>query len=214
MKSIRLVFLLSVLVITFTSCLDISMELDLRDDGSAVVDATYDISRQIWDQGAFDADNPNRVIPVSRRDLEELAALWEGVTLTRYRIRRSDTRVTVTFRMHLDDPEALAGLWSGVSPRAASTLFSPGERVLILPITSEREPIDTDAADLVRSELRGGVFRLRLSMPGPINTVRSPSDNRYLLDEGGPGSRILVLEAQLADLVIDPSSYVVELTWE
>jgi len=213
-KSLRLVLLLFSAAIVLTSCLDIAMELDLRSDGSAILDGTYDIPRDVWDRGAFDEDNPNRIIPVSRRDLQELLALWDGVSLDRYRIRRDDTHVVVRFRISADDPEALADLWSGVSARADQTDFSPQTGTLVLPITSSRDPVDPDAADFMRGELRGGTYRLSVSTPGTINEIRSPADGRYLLADGGRGSRKLVLEAELADLVLDPDAYVISLGWE
>lgn len=214
MRSTRFVLLVLVILVTLASCFDISMELELNDDGSAVIDATYDIPRDVWDRGVFDADNPNRIIPVSRRDMEELAGLWDGVSLTRYRLRRSDTRVVVTFRIEAQDPQAFANLWSGVSARADRTEFSPRDRSLVLPITSRRRPVESETADLVGAELRGGTFRMKLSMPGTIRTIRSPEDRRYLLGEGGEGSREVILEADLAELILAPEPYELDIVWD
>lgn len=214
MKSIRLVILVLLVPFALSSCLDIHTEIELRSDGSAQLQATYDISREVWERGVFDHDNPNRVIPVSRRDIEELAALWDGVELERYRIRENETRVRVEFRLAIADPEALANVWAGVSDRLAETSFSPADRTVGLPLTTAHVELDTEAADLVRDELRDGRYRLDLTTPAPIVEIVSPVDGRYLLPDGGVGTRTVGVEGEIADFVLDPRPYVLELRWE
>lgn len=214
MNLLRFTALAILTLVGLSSCFDIRTDVELRSDGSVELEAVYEIAREVWELGAFDDDNPNRVFPVSRRDIEELADLNDGVSLVRYRLRETATQVTIEFRLEIDDPQAFAQLWSGFSDRAAMTDFSPADRSLRLPLTSMREGIDPDAADLIRDELRGARYRLNLTTPGSISEVLQPEDGLHLLPDGGPGERNIAVEAKIADFVLDPSPYVLELRWE
>ncbi len=211
MKKIRTIALVFGAFVLLGSCIDIDMRLEVSDNGSADLVARYTIDRDVWERGVFDDDDPNRIFPVSRRDMEELALRLEGVNLDRYRLAGDDQMVTIEATFSISDPQSLALLWAGATARTAEFRFTPREGNVRLPIAAARGPVDTAAADLVRDRLRESRFRLELIAPRPIESVIAPADLRYVTR---PNERSIVVETELADIVLEADGYVVEVVWE
>jgi hypothetical protein len=191
-------------------CFDIEMQIELADDGSSELSGTYRIGRDAWNTGVFDDDDPNRMIPVSRRDLEELALSHAGVVLDRYRIDEERSGVTIEYRFRVENPDALASLWTGFSESARGAVFDPSARTIALPVTEETAALDPDEIDLVRSGLRGARYRLVILAPSDITSIVSGTDEMRPVSDG----RSVTIDVELAEIVTRPNAYTLEIEWE
>ena len=216
MNTLRITSIALLSIVVLASCFDMEMELDVHADGRSEITGSYRIEREVWELGVFDDENPNRAFPVSRRDMEELTGLYDGVTLERFRVREEDTSVRIEYRIETADPDALAQIWAGFSQRAVQTEFSPAGRSITLPITSGSEITTDEAIDLVRSRFAQAHYRLTVRTPAPIAElgVLDGDPQRYLDPQTGVGTDNAVVDTEIADLVLDRDPYVLFIAWE
>lgn len=110
MRRIVPVLFLFVVLLFLSGCLSSETEVVLRDDGSGRVTLQYRIDALAYDTGAFGGDNAGRIVPVTERDFRRAEAELPGLTIRRYRSRRTDELVEVTAVLSFDSTDTLERL--------------------------------------------------------------------------------------------------------
>jgi len=178
------VLLLPILFLSLNSCIGLSLDIQMRRNGSGRLNMEYRISRMAESLGRFDGNENWPVIPVGRADWERTIARNPGLKLVSYSSNenRQDTVIKVT--IDYADAESLLKF---LDPSGTKASFSrdnqSGRFSLILnePVTSE---YNEDLLELMRSASEGYNFSLSFTAErncalaltdGAGNTMPTPS---------------------------------------
>ena len=174
MKPVIRVLLLSLVVVALTSCLSTEVELDLRNREELILDLTYRMPLSLWEFGVFDEESPERAIPVSRRDAEETAVLYEDVTLVSYTLREDGDRAVVHVVYRAESVSGLQGLWGRVAGSPLDLSFETGRLQLPLSSGGPEGGIDPQQRELINEVFDGERFSVTIRTPQPITHAELP----------------------------------------
>lgn len=165
--SLCLPFLLFVVILTLNSCLGLSMDIQMRPDGSGRITAEYRISRMIETLGKLDGNENWPVIPAGRADLERTIARIPGLRLISYSSntneRTQDTVINSV--MEYSNPQALLNF---LDPSGGKVSFHENPNRLNIIINNEQASLNADnnQIELVRHVFTGYNFSMSFSAAG------------------------------------------------
>ena len=172
---------------------------------------TYEMPISLWRFGVFDEESPERSIPVSRRDAEETATLYEDVTLETYDLTERGDVAVIHVVYEAGTIESLQGLWG----RAAGSRLelSYEMRTLTLPLNegAPTEGIDPRQRDLIAEVLGGEEFSVAVHTPGAVRSIAFPEIPDYAVEDIGSGG--FRWSAPMAALLLAEGPNVIELRW-
>lgn len=197
--------LMLVVALTFTSCLSTAVTFDVSDTRTTLRFA-HTIERAVWDLGVFDAQSPERAIPVSERDAEETAGLYRDVDLTAYDIEVGADTVRVEVEYTVGSAESLAGLWGEMGGRRLS-LSETGIRI---PLAAGVGTVDEDQRSLIEEMFRDQVLQVQVRAPGSV-TSADAGDVPVSTTEDRGG---IELTMPMGDLMTAPNATVLTVDWE
>lgn len=211
MKTLLRTVLLGLLALITTSCLSTKVELDLRTSDRLVLSLTYEMPISLWQFGVFDDESPERSIPVSRRDAEETATLYEDVTLETYNLTEKDDVAVIHVVYHAETIESLQGLWGRVAGTPLDLSFEPG--ALSLPLNEGVPPggVDPQQRDLINQVFQGEEFSITVRTPGAVRPIAFPEIPEYTSGEGD--SDQFQWSAPMSALLLAEGPNVIELQW-
>lgn len=198
------------IVTATTSCVSTSFELDLTDDERTVLTVTYTIDRDIWELGVFDATNPDRAIPVSERDMQELAGYYRDVTLDSWSIDEAATSVVITAVYHIDSGTGgagLAALWGALGSDAGVTINREGRRAS-LSLAAGIVSADADQRAVVESLFANQTAIVSLILPQEATQVGEVTVGSIQRS----GSRV-EWSAPMADAILADRPVAMDVTW-
>lgn len=176
----RLLFLLiSVVVPMLASCLSVEAEFDLRRDDRLSLTMVYRMSTALWELGVFDEGSQERAVPVSRRDAEETALRYEGVTLEEHAVTDDGETVAVTVKYQARTRDSLRKLWG--SAGGSPLIFAEGSRSITIPLASGDSSMDREQRNLVRQVLADQTARVMVITPDPVRSAETTGG----LQDGG-----------------------------
>jgi len=202
--------LITVVAVSFSSCLSTDVSIDFRDDEEIGLQLIYTIPPAVWELGVFDSTSPERAIPISARDAREAANLYDDVTLVEHHVREGDEAVTVRIEYAVGSPESLANLWGWAGESRLQ--FDPDTGFLRIPVNGEGVPVDGEQRELIREVFRDQQFSLTLRAPERV-TVTGPelSGSSW---ERGSGDDTATWTAPMGRLLLHDRNAVVEARWE
>jgi hypothetical protein len=212
-KPVFRVLLLSAVVFALTSCLSTEVELDLRNGNALILDLTYRMPIGLWEFGVFDDETPERAIPVSRRDAEETAVLYEDVTLVSYTLREEADRAVVHVVYRVESVSGLQGLWGRVAGSPLDLSFESGRLRLPLSSGGPDDGIDPQQRDLIEEVFDGEVFSVAIRTPEPITAMELPRIDGAE-DTRGDDDRRIVWQAPMGALLSTETPAQIRIEWE
>jgi hypothetical protein len=210
-KTLLRTVLLGFLALMTTSCLTTRVDLDLRSDDRLILSLTYEMPISLWQFGVFDEESPERSIPVSRRDAEETATLYEDVTLETYELVEKDDVAVIHVVYHAGTVESLQGLWGRVAGAELELSFETGTLTLPLNEGVPEGGVDPQQRDLITEVFEGEEFSVTVRTPGEVRPIAFPEIPGFTSDE--PKSDEFQWSAPMAAILLAESPNVIELTW-
>ena len=99
--------LLIAVILTFTSCLGMSIDIQMNRDGSGKITMEYRVSRILDTLGAFDGSNETLSVPISRLDWERSIERVNGLKIDSFSVSQKGQDTISTVVLEFDNFEAL-----------------------------------------------------------------------------------------------------------
>ena len=103
---IKLAFLAAV-ILTFNSCISLSMNIQMNKNGSGKLTMEYSISSMLNNIGSLDGNKNFPAIPVGRADWERTLARINGVKLSSFSVNEKGSDTVYKVIIDYDNPQAL-----------------------------------------------------------------------------------------------------------
>jgi hypothetical protein len=177
-RAILFSFLAAVLLITFNSCIGLSMNIQMNKDGSGKLTIEYRVSKLISSLGALDGNESMPTIPIGRTDWENSIVRIPGAKLSSYSSVESklDTEVKIvidyldelTLSELLDPLEKKLSIdRQGQSGSIEMLIFDGSDSI-------DESKYDKDFLDLMRVFWEG--YNFSFSFSGPGNSTMTITD--------------------------------------
>jgi hypothetical protein len=155
----RIIFLLLIIPV-FSSCIGLSMDIQLRKDGSARLNMEYRISGMAEVIGKLDGNQNWPIVPVGRADWERTMERIDGANLVSFSSRERQREVITVVALNFDNIESLLKFLE-----SAGASMSTGRLDLTInkPLSSA---IDADLLELVRQVSDGYKFDISFTAEG------------------------------------------------
>lgn len=209
-RLVQLLLILSLLLFV-SSCLSTKAEIDIRSADDFVLDMTYEMPIGLWELGVFDENSSERAVPVSRRDAEETAALYDDVTLDTYQLTDTGEIAEIHVVYRSRSVESLRGLWGTVSGEQLTLDYSAGTVTIPLNKGTPETGIDREQRELITEVFAGEVFSIRVKTPAPISGVTFPEMEGHQV-EGTDGS-VFQWSAPMAELLLSDGPNRITIRW-
>ena len=152
---IRTTFLLLILIV-FSSCIGLSMDIQLRKDGSARLTMEYRISNMAEVIGKLDGNENWPIVPVGRADWERTTERVDGARLVSFSSRQNKQDIVTVVTLNFDNTEAMLKFLDSAGKRAS---LGAGRFELIInePVSV---PINNNLLELVQQVTDGYTFTI------------------------------------------------------
>jgi len=149
-------------LLIFNSCIGLSMDIQMRKDGSGRINAEYRISSMAETIGRLDGNENWPIIPLGRADFERSIARIYGMKLVSFSSRENPQEVVYNAVLEFENTEALIKF---LDPLKTRTSLSSG-RLDIIFKENEQPEIDADLLELARQVFTGYSLALSFSADG------------------------------------------------
>ena len=160
---IKKLLLLLLLILILNSCLGISANIQIRNDGSARVTMEYKISRMGEAIGKLDGNEQWPIIPVGRDDWERTAARINGMRLVSFSSREDTNDITNRATLEFADTQALLKFLDPTGKRASINRENNLNTLSIILNEKTAAEINPDLLDLMKQVSAGYKFNISFS---------------------------------------------------
>ena len=162
-KQLRVLLPLSLLVL-FSSCLGLNLDISLNANGSGTVTVEYQVSRYLDSLGRLDGNERWNTIPVGRADFERTLDRLPGMRLLSFSSREDERDVVFNARMEFETIQTLLSFLDAFGERSSfSGDASSGHLELIL--SDGRENNNTAIDRLVTEVFRPYSVNINMTFP-------------------------------------------------
>ena len=158
------------------SCIGLSMEIQMRRNGSGRLVMEYRVSRMAESLGRLDGNENWPIIPVGRADFQRTIARIPGMRLVSYSSSEGARDVVTNITLEYDNTDALLKFIDPSGTRASLSADNQSTRLDIIlnePVSSD---YDDDLFELVRQVSAG--YGLSISFSAEGNCALSFTDGR------------------------------------
>ena len=164
MKKRAVLPVLLLFVLIFNSCIGVSMDIQMKRDGSGRINMEYHISNTAESIGRLDGNENWPIIPSGREDLERSVARIEGMEIVSFSVRTRGQDTIITTALEYENPQALLKFLNpaGDSNTSINRTDQSGRMELILsePVSQE---INADLMELAKQVFAGYKFSISFS---------------------------------------------------
>jgi hypothetical protein len=192
-------------LLLLNSCLGLSMDIDMRANGSGRITLEYRVSNMAEAVGALDGNERWPTIPIGRADWERTAERSAGLSLASFSRREGRTDTVYNVRLDFENWEALAGFLDFSGRRAFLVNSIPYDGIHFN-ITDPFPPeTDTALLELARQVSEGYRFSINFNIS---NMPRYSDYEMSIADSAGnfvqlPQSANTVLSGRRLSFSID-----------
>jgi len=173
-------FFMLFLLFSLNSCIGLSMDIQMRKDGSGKITVECRYSRTLDSLGKLDGNEDMPAIPVSREDLEKTIRRIDGLRLSSFSTSEDSKDVIFNYTLEYDNIEAFL---SYVDPSGTKVTLNrenqSGVFKFILNEPSESE-YDQKVLDMVRAIFDGYNFALSFSAEGNSTLVLTDGEGNEI----------------------------------
>jgi hypothetical protein len=189
----KIVFLLLIISV-FSSCIGLSMDIQLRKDGSARINMEYRISGMAEVIGKLDGNQNWPIVPVGRADWERTVERIDGARLVSFSSRERQREVITVVALNFDNTESLLKFLE-----SAGASMSTGRLDLTInkPLSSA---IDDDLLELIQQVSDGYKFEIGFTAEGNSNLTVTDGNGKEIPI---PNSARVVSSGKKTSLSID-----------
>lgn len=188
----------------FFSCLAIDADIEVKADGSGVMNLDYRISRTVEAMGKLDGNERWLPLPVGEADFERSLSRIGALELEAFKTTQDERDVRVEAMVSFDTVEALVSFLSANGRTARLT--RDGDRTsLSLRLSDNAGPLDSDLVELVKVLFADYDIRIRFQTP-----TRLSSSGVSLVTED---ERQVVFQAPASDILTSTEEIMWTLAW-
>ena len=162
---IRLIFCLMVILI-FSSCLGLSMDIAMKRDGSGRVVLEYIMPSVLQNLGILDGNESWPTIPIGRADFQRAIEGIDGARLVSFSSREKGKDYFINAVLDFDNPQALAKIIG------EGTSLSDGKLSFIFLDKEDLQNIDADLIELFKSGQEGKKLSLSFTKDGSTSGLK------------------------------------------
>jgi hypothetical protein len=213
MKKRRYAACLVLLVLVLNSCIGVSADISIREDGSGKIVLEYRVSPMLEALGRLDGNERWQTIPAGRADFERTLARLPDLRLVSFSSKNeSGGDVVNRAELEFKNIESLPAFLDGRGNRAAFIRENGKNRLSLTLLDATRSAAaDAELLGLVREVCRGYELRLSLSAPKTASLVMTPNDIPAAKIVS-PGKKVS-LSIETGELLSLPGGLGVELIW-
>ena len=209
--------LLVIIFLTMSSCVGISADITMRQDGSGRITLQYRFSRMAEVLGRLDGNERWPILPTGRTDIERTLARIPGMRLVSFSVREDDRDIINHVELEFNNVEALLTFLDPSGRRASLSREGGSNRLSVTIMDGTTAPIDTNLLDLMRELSVGYSFNLSFSadgnstltlLDGSGNAIQAPAGTRIV----SSGSRVSI-EMETGAVLEQEHGLTVVLTW-
>jgi hypothetical protein len=171
----RITFLLLILTF-FSSCIGLSMDIQLRKDGSARLSMEYRISAMAEVIGKLDGNENWPIVPVGRADWERTTERIPGARLVSFSSRQNQKEIVTNVTLNFENTEAMIKFLDPAGKRA-SLGADRLELIINEPVSSK---INDNLLELVRQVSDGYTFTVSFTAEGNSNLTVTDGNGKEI----------------------------------
>jgi len=178
------VLLSFLLLLIFNSCIGLSMDIQMRKDGSGKINMEYRVSSMAEATGKLDGNENWPIVPVGRADFERSISRIPGIRLVSFSSSEKQPDVITNVTLEFDNTQALLRF---LDPQGTKAHYYEGRLDLIL--IEAGLNYDKDLLDLVRQVSAGYNLVISFSADsnstmtitdGTGNEIKPPADSQFV----------------------------------
>ena len=181
--------LLTALLLTFTSCIGVSADIQMRKDGSGRLTLEYQISRMAETIGRLDGNEKWQILPVGKADWERTIARIAGTKLVSFSSREDKSDIVNKVVLDFDSAESLLKLLDPSGKRAALNYGESKKQLSVIINEPVSAKINNDLLELARQVSAGYKFKLSFSAAG--NSTLTLTDGSGNAINPPPGANVV-----------------------
>ena len=209
--------LLVIIFFTMSSCVGISADITMRQDGSGRIALQYRFSRMAEALGRLDGNERWPIIPTGRADIERTLARIPGMRLVSFSVREDDRDIINHVELEFNNIETLLTFLDPSGRRASLSRQGGSNRLSVAIMDGTTAPIDANLLDLMRALSVGYNFSLSFSADG--NSTLTLLDGNGNAIQASAGTRIISsgsrvsIEMETGEVLEHKQGLTVVLTW-
>ncbi|MCL1955467.1 MAG: hypothetical protein FWF61_06040 [Brevinematales bacterium] len=171
-------------LLIFNSCIGLSMDIQMRKDGSGKISMEYRVSKKAEAIGKFDGNENWPIVPVGRADFERSIARIPDIRIASFSSSERQPDVITDVTLEFDNPQALLKF---LDPSGTKAHYNEGR--LDITLLEADLKYDTDLLDLVRQVSAGYSFTVSFSADsnstmtitdGTGKEIKPPADSQFV----------------------------------
>ncbi|MCL2805675.1 MAG: hypothetical protein FWD26_07035 [Treponema sp.] len=170
MKKLTYVLFISVLLLTFNSCIGLSIDIQMNRDGSGRLTMEYRISRMIENLGALDGNEKWPTIPVGRADWERTIQRINGAKIVSFSSRERGQDTITNIVLEYDSEKTLLAILDP-SGKRSSINDNRFEYIML-----DDSPVNYDAALMEMAKNMFADYNFSISFSAPGNSTLTITD--------------------------------------
>jgi len=168
------VLLLSVLLLSLNSCIGLSMDIQMRRDGSGRLNMEYRISRMAESLGRFDGNENLPIIPVGRADWERTIARNQGLRLVSFSSNENTQDTVIKVTIEYADTESLLKFLDPSGTKASLSRENQSGRFNLILNEPAASEYNDDLLELMRNASKG--YNFSMSFTAERNSTLTLTD--------------------------------------
>ena len=196
---------LAILVLLlFSSCVDLTTDIDLNSDGSGRIRLSYVAKRALVNLGTIDEENRFYALPVSQDDFINTAERVEGLSLQSFSLDEEVDILRIDATLDFENVDALSELFSSSGPGAVEIVEVGGDTVYRQVIYGgSGEEVDADSRELIETFFSEDAVILNLEAPFEIKSSNL----------GNFSGREATVELAMTDILFSREAVLWEVRW-
>jgi hypothetical protein len=183
-KKLLPALLILLFLLIFNSCIGLSMDIQMRKNGSGKISMEYRVSNMAEAIGKFDGNQNWPIIPVGRADFERSVSRIPGIRIVSFSSSEKQKDVITDVTLEFENPQALLKFLDPSGTRARYY-----ENRLEITLLEADLKFDTDLLDLVRQVSAGYSFSISFSADnnsvmtitdGTGKEIKPPADSQFV----------------------------------
>jgi hypothetical protein len=198
-------FLVLLLCLMLSSCIDIDTRIRFQGDGSGTVSLSYRVSHLIVDLGKGGEATWSIPLPVEEEDFRRSLEGVNGVRLTRFSRKEDEKDIIIQADLSFDRIESLSKIESFRSEEPTLSVTVNGRTYNQIVLKAEKEPVSADSLAMLDALFEGY---------GISYTIEAPS---YIRDHGigtvGGDGKTWTWKTTIKELIQSRTDTVINLSW-
>ena len=209
--------LLPVFILTLNSCLGISANIQMRNDGSARMALEYKLSRMAETIGRLDGNEKWPIVPVGRADWERTAARISDMRIVSFSSRENEKDITNRVTLEFANTEALLKFLDPAGKRASISRENNINKLNIILNEKVSSEINPDLMDLIKQVSAGYKFNLTFSAQRNSSVAFTDGSGKTITQPAGSNvtasGRTVSFDIDTAEIIDKKDGLGVSFSW-